>query len=247
MQKTEQEKKGPPDESFNRQKSRRRSSLVTDVITATSPSKHKSEQKRASLVSDVIKDTESGGSLLRYQANVNTSLPRNANSGGSLVRYQANINTSSPSITNSGGALVRYQANMNTSSPSNTNSGGSLVRYQANVNTAVPSKLEIVKARQTGDNPMGAPSERETRMKEIAKLRYTSAARAAKMAFQEAHISMAANRRVSILWPAHYSTIPGVEMLPDFSRSRNVDKNTSVKFKNWQKKFKIGLAADSVM
>ena len=225
MQKTEEEKKAPPDESFNRQKSRRRSSLVTDVITTTSPCKHKP----------------------RYQANVNTSLTRNANSGGSLVRYQVSINTSSPSITNSGGALVRYQANMNTSSPSNTNSSGSLVRYQANVNTAVPSKLEIVKARKTGDNPADVPSRREMRMKEIAKLRHTSAARAAKMAFQEANISMKANRRLSILWPAHYSTIPGVEMLPEFSRSRNVDKNTSVKFKNWQKKFKIGLAANSAV
>lgn len=188
VQITEEEKKGPPEESFNRQKSRRRSSLVTDVITATtSLSQHKSERRRSSLAPGVIKFDSK-----------------------------------------------------------DTNSGGSLVRYRASLNTSIPNKLEIVKARTT-DNPV--PCGRETRMKEIAQLKYTSAARAAKMAFQEAHISMKANRRLSIQCPAHYTIIPGVEKLPDFysMRLKNVDKNTSAKFKSWQKKFKIGLTANSEM
>ena len=189
MHKTEGGRKAIPEEAFNRQKSRRRSSLVTDVITvAVSPSKHKPERRRASLVSDVIK------------VDAKTA-----------------------------------------------NRRGSLARYQENVNTLIPNKLEIVKACKT-DNPESAPGGRETRMKEIAKLKYTSAARAAKMAFQEAHIAMEANRRLSVQCSAHYVTIPGVEKLPDFqNKSKNVIKNTSAKFKNWQKKFKIGLTATTVI
>jgi len=186
IQKTEGEKKAPPEEAFNRQKARRRSSLVTDVITAVvSPSKHKPEQRRASLVSDVTKfDSKT------------------------------------------------------------TNKRDSLVKYQQNVNTLLPNKLEIVKPHKTDNPPKRVPGGRETRMKEIAKLKYTSAARAAKLAFQEAHISMEANRRLSVPCSAYHVTIPGVEKLPDFqNRSKNIIKNTSAKFKNWQKKFKIGLTA----
>lgn len=133
--------------------------------------------------------------------------------------------------------VIKFESKVN-------NSGGSLVRYQANVSTSIPSKLEILKARTTGDSPI--PSNRETRMKEIAKLKYTSAAKAAKLAFQEAHLSMKTNRRLSILCPAHHSIIPGVEKLPDFysMNMKNVDKNMSAKFKSWQKKFKIGLTAN---
>ena len=187
MQKTEVEKKALPEESFNRQKSRRRSSLVTDVISAVvSPSKHQPEQRRASLVSDVTK-------------------------------FDAKT----------------------------TNRRGSLVKYQENVTTLLPNKLDIVKKRKS-DNPERVPGGRDTRMKEIAKLKYTSAARAAKLAFKEAHISMEANRRLSIPCSAYHVTIPGVEKLPDFqNKSTNIIKNTSAKFKNWQKKFKIGLAAVS--
>lgn len=184
LQKIEEEKKAlPAEEAFNRQKTRRRSTLVTDVLTAAvSPSKHKPEQRRASLVSDVIKFD-----------------PKTANRRGSLAENQENLNKPSP------------------------------------------NKLEIVKARTT-DNRKRVPGGRESRLKEIAKLKYTSAARAAKMAFQEAHISMEANRRLSLQCPDHYVTIPGVEKLPDFqNRSNNVEKNASAKFKNWQKKFKIGL------
>ena len=186
LQKTEEEHKAPPEESFNRQKSRRRSSLVTDVVTAsTSLSQHKTEQRKSSLVCDVIK-------------------------------FESKIN----------------------------NSGGSLVRYQANVNASIPSKLEILKARTNEATPM--PDERDTRMKEIAKLKHTSGAKAAKMAFQEAHLSMRANRRTSAHFPAHFSIIPGVEKLPDFHsmRVKNLGKNMSAKFKSWQKKFKIGLNAN---
>lgn len=182
LHKLEEEKKPLPEEAFNRQKSRRRSTLVTDVITAAlQPSKQKAEQRRASLVSDVIKFD--------------------------------------PKTTSSFAA-----------------------GNQENWNTSLPQKLEIVKACKSDNRERMVPGGRESRLKEIAKLKYTSAARAAKMAYREAHISMETNRRLSFQGSPHYVTIPGVEKLPDFqNRTSNIEKNTSAKFKNWQKKFKIGL------
>lgn len=183
LQKIEEEKKELPEESYNRHKTRRRSTLVTDVLTAVSPSKHKPGERKASLVTDVIK---------------------------------CDANTAQRRV--------------------------SLAESQENVNKPLPSELKIVKPRTTADKRARVPGGRESRLKEIAKLKYTSAARAAKMAFHEAHISMEANRRMSLQAPDHYVTMNCVEKLHEFQdRNVKMEKNTSAKFKNWQKKFKIGL------
>lgn len=188
LQKIEEEKKEQPEESYNRHQTRRRSTLVTDILTAVSPSKHTPGERKASLVSDVVKFD-----------------PNTAQRRGSLAGYQENAGKPS-----------------------------------------APSKLEIVKPRRTADKRARVPGGRESRLKEVGKLKYTSAARAAKMAFQEAHISMAANRRLSLQAPDHYVTMHCVEKLHEFQdRNVKMEKNTSAKFKNWQKKFKIGLNQDT--
>lgn len=183
LQKIEEEKKEQPEESYNRHQTRRRSTLVTDILTAVSPSKHTPGDRKASLVSDVVKFD-----------------------------------------------------------PNSAQRRGSLAGTQENLNKPPPSKLEFVKPRTTADKRARVPGGRQSRLKEIDKLKYTSAARAAKMAFQEAHISMAANRRLSLQAPDHYVTMHCVEKLHEFQdRNVKMEKNTSAKFKNWQKKFKIGL------
>lgn len=182
----EEEKKELPKESYNRHHTRRRSTLVTDVLTAKSPSKHNLGKRKASLVSDVIKFD-----------------PRTAPRRGSSAGTQ-----------------------------------------QENINKPSPGKMEFVKQKQpTKVSKRGhMPGGPQSRLKEIAKLKYTSAARAAKMAYQEAHISMTANRRLSLQAPDHYVTMRCVEQLNEFQdRNDMMEKNTSAKFKNWQKKFKIGL------
>lgn len=183
----EEEKKELPKESYNRHHTRRRSTLVTDVLTGKSPSKHKLGEREASLVSDVIK-----------------FVPKTAPRRGSLAATQ----------------------------------------QEENVNKPSPGKMEFVKQKQTRDvgKRRQMPGGPQSRLKEIAKLKYTSAARAAKMAHREAHISMTANRRLSLQAPDHYVTMRCVEQLHDFQdRNDMMERNTSAKFKNWQKKFKVGL------
>lgn len=184
-QKIDEEKRSLPEESYNKHRTRRRSTLVTDVLTVV-PSDHKPKpgERKASLVSDVIKFD-----------------PNTAERRGSLAGSQANLNKPSQ------------------------------------------CKIETVKTRATGGRA-GGPDGRQSRLKEIAKLKYTSAARAAKMAFKEAHISMEANRRLSLQAPDHYVTMKCMEKMHDFQeRKENIDKNTSAntKLTNWQKKFKRGL------
>ena len=190
LQKISEEKKPPAEESYNKHRTRRRSTLVTDVITAVSPNhhEHKPGERKASLVSDVIK-----------------------------------------------------------SDPNTAGRRGSLAGTQANSDKPTPGKLETAKPHAKA-GPVRMPGGRESRIKEISKLKYTSAARAAKMAFKEAHISMQANRRLSLQGQDHYITMQCVERMYELEEKKNkMDKNTSAgtKYKNWQKKFQMVLNTDS--
>ena len=235
----EGEKKALPEESFNRQKSKRRSSLVTDIITAvvSAPSEHTPGQSRVSLVSDVIKSASRRSSLAGSQKNWITSLHKQVESVNSCASRRSSLAGSQKNWITS----VHKQVESVNSCASRRSS---LAGSQNNWITSLHKQLEIVKSCKTDSRERVGPGGRESRLKEVAQLKYTSAARAAKMAYQEAHIAMEANRGLYIAFKCapHYSTIPGVERLSDYQHKTNsVEKNASAKFKDWQKKFKIGL------
>ena len=85
------------------------------------------------------------------------------------------------------------------------------------------------------------PGGRESRFKEVAKLKYTSAARAAKLAFKEAHISMQANRRLSSQRPDHYLTMQTVVQLQGIEK----EPSTNTKFIKWKKIIKVALETNT--
>lgn len=95
------------------------------------------------------------------------------------------------------------------------------------------------------DPNMRIPGGRDSRMKEISKLKYTSAARAAKMAFNEAHISMQANRRLSLQGPDHYLTLQTVVKIQGMKDNIEKDTSANTKFINWRKKFQAGLQQET--
>ena len=182
LHKIEEEKQELPIESYQRRQTRRRSTIVTEVLNAVKPPKETKRdptERKPGLVSDVIK-----------------SIPKKDERRGSLVGSMVNLHK--PPVPTEG----RPRANS-------------------------PSKR--------------IPDERESRFKELAKLKYTSAARAAKMAFKEAHISMEANRRLSLQAPDHYLTIQTVARIQGGKDNIDTDSSTQTKFMNWRRKFQVGL------
>ncbi|XP_068716922.1 testis-specific serine/threonine-protein kinase 1-like [Montipora capricornis] len=93
------------------------------------------------------------------------------------------------------------------------------------------------------------PGGRDSRFKEIQKLKFTSAARAAKMAFKEAQISMQANRRMSSVATDYYVTVQ-FHTINNTSRmqgSIEKDASANTKFFLWRKKFQeAGLNQDTL-
>lgn len=204
LDKFEEEKKALPAESYNRHKSRRRSTLVTDVLqTVTPPKEKKNEpyQRKASLVSDVIK----------FDPKTVAERP------GSLAGSKANL-------------LKPPQNQPETIMEEGTNSP------ETSENAHEPATNQCAKSPRKR-----MPGGRESRFKEVDKLKYTSAARAAKLAFKEAHISMQANRRLSLQGPDHYLTMQTVVQL----RGIEKEPSTNTKFINWKKKFKVGLETNT--
>ena len=200
LHKFEEEKKALPAESYNRHKSRRRSTLVTDVLqTVTPPKEKKNEpyQRKASLVSDVIKFDPKTAAVRR----------------GSLAGSKANPQNQPETIMEE-----------STNSPATSENA-----QEPAINQCAKSPRKRM------------PGGRESRFKEVDKLKYTSAARAAKLAFKEAHISMQANRRLSSQGPDHYLTMQNVVKLQGIEK----EPTTSTKFINWIKKFKVGLAKNT--
>lgn len=195
LHKIEEEKKELPVESYNKHHTRRRSTLVTDVLQTVTPApnenKKETKQRKASLVSDVIKFD-----------------PKNADRRGSSAGSKANLHKPPPQ-------------------------------------NQPQSKLQTPNAPATSQRAKSPnkrmPGGRESRLKEVAKLKYTSAARAAKMAFNEAHISMQANRRLSLQGPDHYLTLQTVAKIQGVKNNIEKETSTNTKFINWRKKFKVGL------
>lgn len=178
LHKIEEEKQELPIESYQRRQTRRRSTIVTEVLNTVKPpkkTKRDPQERKPGLVSDVIK-----------------SIPKKDERRGSLVGSKANLHK--PPVPTEG---------------------------------RPPNKC--------------IADERESRFKELAKLKYTSAARAAKMAFKEAHISMEANRRLSLQAPDHYLTIQTVARLQGGKDNIDTDSSTQTKFMNWRRKFQVGL------
>lgn len=160
LHKIEEEKKALPIESYNRHRTRRRSTIVTDVLKEVTPPKEAKEEpkdRKPSLVTDVIKFFQ-----------------KKKERRDSLI-------------------------------------GAPQPHPQPRPET----------------QPQSQPGGHYSRFKEILELKYTSAAKAAKMAFKEARISMQANRRLSPQAPDHYLT------------------SANTKFANWRKKFQVGLKQDT--
>lgn len=197
LDKIEEEKKALPAASYNRHKSRRRSTLVTDVLQTVTPPKEKPYQRKASLVSDVIKFDPKTAAERR----------------GSLTGSKANPQNQPETIMEE-----------STNSPATSE----------NVHEPVTNQCAKSPRKRM-------PGGRESRFKEVDKLKYTSAARAAKLAFKEAHISMEANRRLSFQGPDHYLTMQTVVQLKGIEK----EPSTNTKFTNWKKKFKVGLETNT--
>lgn len=217
--KVEEEKNALPAESYNRRKNGRRYTLVTDVLqTVTPPKEKKNEpyQRKASLVSDVIKFHPK--TAAERQATLAVSNPKTAaERRETLAVSKAN--------------LLKPPQNQ----PENT------MRER----TKSPAKSKNVHepaTNQRAESPRKRmPGGRESRFKEVAKLKYTSAARAAKLAFKEAYISMQANRRLSLQGPDHYVTMQGVVQLQGIEK----EPSTNTKFIKWKRKFKVALETNT--
>ena len=210
LQKIEEETKPLAGVSYNKPRPRRRSTLVTDVLTIVSNKEHehKLEGRKSSLVSDVIKFD-----------------PRTAGSHGFLRGNLPTVGSQEGRRDSLEGVPQGYQGNSNKPNQ--------------------PQKLEFVASRSK-KGPKVIPDSRQARMNEISKLRYTSAARAAKMAFREAHVSMKVNRRLSLQATDHYVTMKCVERIFELQGTKIEEDGSSLtKLKNWQKKFKMALNEDN--
>ena len=205
LHKIEEEKKALPIESYNRHRTRRRSTIVTDVLKEVTPPKEAKDPKerKPSLVTDVIKfdqkSKERPGSLIG--ANVNLHGPPQPQ-----PRPETQLQSPKSHLEGPKAPAV----NQRTESP----------------NTRIPGG-------------------RDSRFKEISKLKYTSAAKAAKMAFKEAHISMQANRRLSLQAPDHYLTMQTMVKIQGIKDNIEKEPSANTKFANWQKKFQVGLKQDT--
>ena len=212
LHKFEEEKQAvPPIASYNRQKARRRSTLVTDIIQTVAPPKEKKtvpKERKASLVSDVIKFDPKNG----------------ANRRGSLVGSKVNL-------------LKPPQRQPEDVKPETP--------YPPTTTRQAPAMTQPSTTQRAQGPSRRVPGGRESRLKELAKLKYTSAARAAKMAFNEAHISMQANRRLSLQVPDHYLTMQTVAKIQGVKDKTEHDPSTNTKFINWRKKFKVGLQTNT--
>lgn len=91
------------------------------------------------------------------------------------------------------------------------------------------------------------PGGRDSRFKELNQLKFTSAARAAKMAFKEAQICMQANRKTSVLPDDYYLTLQSRKIHNKSKIQGSIDKDASAhtKFLLLQKKFQVGLNQDT--
>ena len=210
LQKIEEETKPLADVSYNKPRPRRRSTLVTDVLTVVSSKEHehKLEGRKSSLVSDVIKFD-----------------PRTAGSHGFLRGNLPTVGSQEGRRDSLEGVHEGYQGNSNKPNQ--------------------PQKLEFVASRSKKGAKV-IPDSRQARMNEISKLRYTSAARAAKMAFREAHVSMKVNRRLSLQATDHYVTMKCVERIFELQGTKIEENYSSLtKLKNWQKKFQMALNEDN--
>ena len=211
LHKIEEEKKALPIESYNRHQTRRRSTIVTDVLKEVTPpmeAKKDPKDRKPSLVTDVIKFD-----------------PKNVERRGSILGLTTNLQRP-PQL---------HPKTQPKPQPQN--------RPQSEHQPK--SHLESPKAPTANQREKSPgrhiPGGRDSRYKEISKLKHTSAAKAAKMAFKEAHISMQANRRLSLRGPDHYLTMQTVVRIQGMKDGTEKKPSANTKFTNWQKKFQVGL------
>ena len=202
LHKIEEEKKALPIESYNRHRTRRRSTIVTDVLKEVTPPKEAKKEpkdRKPSLVTDVIKFDQKNKE--RRGSSIGAPQPHQQPRPETQPQSQPKGHLESPKVP------------------------------AVNQRAKTPSKR--------------IPGGRDSRFKEISKLKYTSAAKAAKMAFKEAHISMQANRRLSLQAPDHYLTMQTMVKIQGMKDNIEKEPSANTKFANWQKKFQVGLKQDT--
>ncbi|XP_067044309.1 uncharacterized protein [Acropora muricata] len=212
MHATEEDNKELPIESYGRQHSRRRSTIVTDILSTTTPTTRVANDDidtKPSLVTDVI---------MKFD-------PKKRGSRAFIFQPQLTM----PGMTRSA-PLIK---------------SGYVHKERVKIeNFSLPERYPQI----TSLSGRRIPGGRDSRLKELNKLRFTSAARAAKMALKEAQICSQANRRTSVLTDDHYLTLQTRTIHNKSRIQRSIDKDASAntKFAILRRKFQVGLNQDTL-
>ena len=212
MHATEEDNKELPIESYGRQHSRRRSTIVTDILSTTTPTTgiaNDDIDTKPSLVTDVI---------MKFD-------PKKRGSRALIFQPQLTM----PGMTRSA-PLIKP---------------GYVHKQRVKIeNLSLPERYPQMISLSGRRMPGG----RDSRLKELNKLRFTSAARAAKMALKEAQICSQANRRTSVLTDDHYLTLQTRTIHNKSRMQGSIDKDASAntKFAILRKKFQVGLNQDTL-
>lgn len=211
MHATEEDKKELPIESYGRQHSRRRSTIVTDILSTRTPTidiENDDIDTKPPLVTDVI---------MKFD-------PKKGGSKDFIFQPQLTM----PGMTRSA-PLIKP---------------GYVHKQRVKIeNLSLPERYP----QTTSLSGRRMPGGRDSRLQELNKLRFTSAARAAKMAFKEAQICSQANRRTSVLPDDHYLTLQTRTIHNKSRMQGSIDKDASAntKFLILRKKFQVGFNQDT--